>query len=673
MTLTKMNELVELLNQANEAYRKGETSPLSDTEFDQKMNELRELEQEYPEYVLKNSPAQRIGGEPKASGFQRVKHTHPMLSIANVYTKEELQTWMEKIHEKYPHVRFVVEQKIDGVALELIYENGYLARALTRGDGEFGDNVTNNAAQISGIPLRIDSKKTMELRGEVYMHTDEFNAWNEKSSKKYANPRNAVAGSIRLLDSREVMKRPLRFMLHSVAENTGFASHTEFLDVMSQRTRRSYERSSDCLFDICEVTFLLSSDQATSIQEVMQLVEEEEGVTRHVGGTIETDGLVIKVDQFDIRRELGETSTEPRWEIALKVEKYEGTSVLRNVIWQVGKTGTLTPVAEFDPVLIAGTRVSRATLHNMDEINRLDIAVGDTVKVIKAGKIIPKIEEVLERPENRKRIFFPQKCPDCGREPYCGTLPGGDATVVRCPNPDCPSQIVGRIISFCSREGVDIASFGEVAIENLVARGTLKDPADVYTLTKEQLETVYPGPKMPEKILKAIAEKKSPDLRKFLYGLSIFAVGEGTSKRLAKHFKSLKNIAAAKLSDLTAVPDIGELTARHIHDFFRSESWKTMSKKFIKAGVAPKPLDEEPSGSQVLAGQTIVVTGTLERYGRKEIEALIEKHGGKASGGVSKKTSFVVAGREAGSKLTKAQELGVPVLTEIEFEQILEG
>jgi DNA ligase (NAD+) len=674
---TQINELVRLLNDANRKYRNGEPSPLTDTEFDSKLNELRELERQYPEYVSAESPTRIIGDVPK-SGFVRVKHTHPMLSIANVYTEGDLRKWLKKIDSKYRNVRFVIEHKVDGCGLAFRYKKGRLVQAITRGDGEYGDDVTANAMTIRDIPHRLDCKIDLEIRGEVYMRNDEFQEWNKKSPKKYANSRNAVAGSIRLLDAKECAKRPLRFLAHSMANND---------TLVVQKSRRGDYGDLGCIghytsqsefisfvyyigFKTPRLTHESDSNAPLTSKQVMEYVGPdmrlERGDFTPVG--FECDGLVIKVNDFEIRRKLGETATEPRWEIALKTEKYEGISILNSVVWQVGKTGTLTPVAEFDEIPIAGTRVSRATLHNVDEIARLDIAVGDKIKVIKAGKIIPKVESVEERPEDRIPIHPPKECPECRWELYVGIPPTGEATIVRCPNPDCPSQITGRLISFCSRDGVDISSFGEVAIENLTAQRILHDPADIYSLTKEQLETVYPGPKMPTKILKAIAEKKSPDLQKFLYGLSIFMVGEGTSKRLAKHFKDLNTIAAAKLHDLMAVADIGELTARYIYEYFHSDYWKTLSAKLKKQGVYPESLKEERSGSQALAGQTIVVTGTLERYGRKEIEALIEKHGGKASSGVSKKTSFVVAGKEAGSKLTKAEELGIPVITEEEFE-----
>jgi DNA ligase (NAD+) len=656
---TKQSVLTEELNRANELYRKGEQSPLTDAEFDRKMRELRELEENDPQNIPPDSPTQTIGKESAEAGFERVKHSFPMLSIENVYTLEDLDAWMRKIEEKYPDVRFLVEPKIDGAALSLIYEKGKFVRALTRGDGEYGDNVFENAWLIPGIPTVLRGEDDVEIRGEVVMFRKEFDEWNEKQGKKYANPRNAAAGSLRLLDPGEAAKRPLSFIAHSCGTGVPEKSQIRFLEFCAEQ-------------GIDSSVYRIDTPEAATRQEVLNAIKN----TGPAELPYETDGFVIKVNQFSLREKLGETASAPRWEIALKLEQYDGVSVLKDVVWQAGKTGVITPVAVFETVSIAGTDVSRATLHNLDEIQRLDVAIGDTIRVIKAGKIIPKVEKVLERPADRKMISPPVACPSCGEHVGCGALElyipasQGGSSIVYCGNPSCPAKIAGNILSFCSRDGVDILSFGETAIEALVAKGILRDSADVYLLTEEQLKTVFPGPKMAKKILKAIQEKKRPELAKFLYGLPIYGAGEGTAKRLVKHFKTLDKIVAASKEELEAVDDIGTATASSLSSFFHSKKWEIMAKKFKEADVVPQSLQEETAKkTHVFDGQTIVVTGTLEKYSRKEIESLIESHGGKASGSVTKKTSFVVAGENAGSKLAKAKELNIPVLSEEEFER----
>ena len=676
--VARIRELTDLLNQANDKYRRGERSGLTDTQFDKLLRELKTLEDKHPDAARDNSPTCRIGIEP-LSGLVRVKHTTPMLSIENVYTLDELAKFLRKadaefMRRTHREPQWMIEYKVDGAALALVYENGELVSARTRGDGVYGDDVLVNARTISGVPLTLNIPgcrlpQRVEIRGEAYMKNSAFRNWN--ATGKYANPRNATAGALRLLDPRECAKRPLSFMAHTAADLAAFAGNattqSTFLYLMEKAgfaTPRLMERwcTSAEVLEFCRTAY-----------------DEGSNVTDEVD--FETDGLVIKLDDFSLREILGSTSSAPKWAIAYKVEKYEAMTVLNDVTWQMGKTGICAPVAELEPVVIAGTTVSRASLFNLDIIAELGLMIGDTVKVEKAGKIIPHIVSVESKGGNRRKIEPPKHCPSCrwelailnGRngEVLLGWEVNERSTVVRCENPSCPAQLADKIVFYASRDGIDIPGIGEQLAGAMVEARLVGDIADLYALTERQLMTLpRMGHGSAAKLVQAIQSRKTPPLEKFLHGLTIPNVGEGTSKRLAKHCRSLAVVAAASESELAAIVDIGPITARSIYHYFHSNHWNTMAKKFQENGVCPADL-ETTTSSQALNGLTIVVTGTLENYDRRTIEATIEAHGGKSSSSVSGRTSYVLVGEKPGSKLAKAQALGIPILNESQFNALI--
>lgn len=673
------------LSRWNEQYRRGLPCEVSDTEFDRKMQELKTMEGQYPELATPDSPTQRIGVEPP-SGWPRRKHKSPMLSLENMFSLETLEERMYKIGKKlFPSnpnfVLWTVEYKVDGCAVELVYEHGRLASALTRGDGNYGDDILENARTVPDIPVTLSGRfaklPRFEVRGELYMKNSEFHAWNQSNKKKSANPRNATAGAIRLLDPKECSRRPLRFIAHSVA-----CPETVPKDILNQQMFNS------CLqrqgFATAALLMPEYRDQGLTVSETIEFcravyAEGSELLTRP---DYEIDGLVIKLYYFIERKCIGSTSSSPRWAFALKMEKYEGETTLKNVFWQVGKTGACTPVAEYDPVQIAGTTVTYSTLSNIDIITELDLRIGDTVKVAKAGKIIPQIIGVVRRGENAQAILPPKVCPACGQSlvlenvsesnKESGEKKKEKRTVVRCVNSDCGGILKKQLEFYASREAVDIPGLGEQLVELLVHQTGLEDIGDLYALSPATLVRLpRVGEKSARKILDAIQSRKNPPLKNFIRGLPILHVGEGTSKRLSKHFKSLDAIVGATYESLLAVEDIGETTARSIYQFFKSERWNQLMTKFKKHGVAPASETQPIASSQKLSGKTIVVTGKLELYTRSGIEAAIEQHGGRASGSVSKNTDYLIVGAKPGSKLSKANSLGVPVLSEEQFRSMI--
>ena len=668
--IARLCNLTESLQKYNDQYRRGEQPDISDTVFDSLIRELKELEQKYPAYATDGSPTKRIGVEPP-SGHDRVRHDHPMLSIENVYTLDALAEYLTKIEEMFrsagreqPH--WVIEYKIDGVALALVYEKGQLVSARTRGDGEVGEDVLANARTITDIPLDLTLNETgrVEIRGEVYMKTSAFQKFNQSSHRKYANPRNATAGAIRLLDPQKCAKRPLSFIAHSVAGTDSFPAGTQ---------QAFFYRMEAAGIPTSRIQKEEKADTWLTGAEVLEFCrtryEEMYETTKRLD--FETDGLVIKLDEFSDRDFVGTTSSAPRWAIALKVEKYEATTVLEDVSWQVGKSGQLTPVAHLSPVQIAGTMVARSTLHNLDEIKRMGLRIGDTVRIEKAGKIIPHVLEVVRSHPTGQEITPPASCPSCGGRIEIETPPD-KSTLVRCIEPGCTSQQVARILFYASRDGVEISGLGEQIIESLVEQGHVSDVADLYTLTEQTLLGLpRMGKASASKLHQAIEATKHPSLEKFLHALSIPYTGEGTSKRLAKFCQTLEMVTSLGVSQLAQIPDIGPITAEAVYQFFHTEYWKKLMQKFNKAGVSPAEVPQEKNVSQSLAGKSIVVTGTLAHYGRREIEYEIERHGGKSSGSVSRNTAFVLVGEKPGSKLAKARELGIPLLNETEFERMI--
>lgn len=634
---------------------------ISDQEYDRLMAELKRLEAAHPELITADSPTQRIGDQPVA-GLRPIEHRVPMLSIENTYSESELRAWAartEKLLAGEP-IEWVVELKIDGVAISLLYEEGRLIYGATRGDGRVGDDVTHNVRTIRDIPLRLrgDSvPRLLEVRGEVFMTNRDLEVLNQAQQAAgqpvFANCRNVAAGSIRQLDPRIAASRRLRFFCHGVgaAEGLRASTHMEFLDQVRQLGLPPTPWAAG---------FPKFDDAVAHCNEVIERLHELD---------FEVDGLVLKVNRFDQRERLGATSKSPRWVIAYKFEKYEAATTLRAISVQVGKTGVLTPVAELEPVELAGTIVSRASLHNADEIARLDLREGDTVIVEKAGKIIPHIVRVEKhlRTGEPPPYRFPERCPECASP----TVRDQAEVAIRCPNPTCPAQLRERIRFFAGRNAMDIEGLGEKLVEQLTASGLVRSYGDLYRLTREKLQSLdRMGEKSADNLLKAIEESKQRGLARLLTALSIRHVGARTAAVLADRFGSLDALIEADQAELSAVPEIGPVIAESVYSFFRSEEGRAVVADLKALGVR-MTAERAKQAAQALAGKTIVVTGTLSRFTRDRIEELIARHGGRAASSVSRKTDFVLAGENPGSKLEKARQLGIPVLDEAAFERLL--
>jgi len=590
-----------------------------------------------------------------------------MLSIDNTYSIEELNKYGQRIAgllEDEP-IEWVVELKIDGVAASVTYENGLLTQALTRGNGQVGDDITHNIRTVVDVPLRLagdDVPPLIEVRGEVYMTNSDLVRLNEQQLSRgeapYANTRNVTAGSIRLLDPRKCAQRRLRMFCHGVghAEGMSAETHMDFLN----------ELGGYGLPPTPHVESFPTFDAA--VEHCQSLVERLHELD------FEVDGLVLKVNRFDQRERLGSTSKSPRWLIAYKFEKYEGVTRLNAITVQVGKTGTITPVAELEPIELAGTTVSRASLHNAEEIERKDIRVGDVVVVEKAGKIIPHVVRVEkhERKNDLPAYPFPAACPECGTK----LVKDEGGVYIRCPNVrKCPAQVKERIRFFASRNAMDIEGLGDKLVDQLVGEGLVSDCADLYRLTLDQLVALERmGQTSSENLLAGIEASKSRGLAQLLNALPIRHVGPGVARVLTKHFDSMDALAEASAEDLAAINEIGPIIAESVHDFLHDDFGREMIAELRKAGVTMEAPQREPAaaGGAALEGKTIVVTGTLVQFNRDQINDLIRQHGGRAASSVSKKTDYVVAGEKAGSKLAKAQQLGVSVLTEEEFAALIQ-
>jgi DNA ligase (NAD+) len=657
----RIEELRELIRYHDRKYYVEAKPEISDREYDRLVDELKQLEAAHPELVTPDSPTQRVGDEP-VEHLEQVEHRLPMLSIDNTYSIDELRKYGERTQKLLAgeETEWVVELKIDGVAVSLVYENGVLARGVTRGNGRIGDDITHNIRTIGDVPLRLSGRHVpavLEARGEVYMTNSDLVKLNQHQAKKgeaaYANTRNVTAGSIRLLDPRICAERHLRFFCHGVGYCEGLRAetHRAFLDEI-----RGYG-----LPPTPQVECFDSFDAAVAhCEELIERLHELD---------FEVDGLVLKVNQFDQRDRLGSTSKSPRWVVAYKFEKYEGTTKLNEIRVQVGKTGAITPVAELEPVQLAGTTVSRASLHNADEIARKDVRVGDVVVVEKAGKIIPHIVRVEKhrRKGELPKFHFPTHCPECKTK----LVKDEGGVYIRCPNLECPAQLKERIRFFATRNAMDIEGLGDKLVDQLVADGLVKSYGDLYRLKLDDLVNLERmGQKSSENLLEGIAASKDRGLARLLAALSIRHVGTRVAQVLAEHFGSIEALTEASVEDLSEVNEIGPIIAQSVHDFLHSHHGRHVIHELDKEGVKmTAPRKAKASGA--LAGKTIVVTGTLKNYTRDEIQELIHQHGGRASSSVSKNTDFVVAGAEAGSKLDKAKKLGVPILAEEEFEKLL--
>lgn len=658
----RIAELKKVLAYHSDRYYNQDSPEITDYEYDMMMNELKALEKENPELVTPDSPTQRVGGTAKRTAGVLVRHNVPMLSLQDVFSKEDVYHFVEEMQEQLENPEFVVEYKIDGLSVSLRYENGALKLAETRGDGiNFGEDVTANAKVIRDVKTKLkDTPEYLEVRGEVYMTNEAFDKVNETQEllgkKLFANPRNCAAGTLRQLDSAVTKERNLSLFIFNIQQVRGmeFATHTEGYEFLKKQGIRVIDD-----YKVCKT--------ADEVWDAITAIGENRG---NLGYDI--DGAVVKINRYADREKLGATSKVPRWAVAYKYPPEEKEAKLLEIELSVGRTGRITPTAVFEPVRLCGTSVSRATLHNQDFIDDLDIGIGDTVVVYKSGEIIPKIKEVRKekRPSEWQRFVIPNVCPVCGAQ----TERERDTADIKCTSPNCPAQLERHIINFVGRDAMDIKGFGTVYIEELVRQGYIKDIADVFVLKEYREELIEKGmigkEKNTDKLLDTIEKAKNNDAYKLLTGFGIPNVGKAAAKAIMKHFKSIEKLSHASMDELQDVNDIGEVSAECIRRFFLDEENKKIIARLKEYGVNMETEATETIESPI-SGKTVVVTGTLPTLGRKEAQELIEKYGGKAAGSVSKKTDYVLAGEAAGSKLTKAQELGIPVLNEDEFKNLL--
>jgi len=639
------------LERHNRLYYEG-SPEISDFEFDQMLRRLQELEEKHGDHDP-NSPTQRVGGAPLEGDFQTVIHEPPMLSIENAYSLDELREWHERVLRGLGQesVEYEAELKIDGVSISLLYENGEFVRGATRGDGVRGDDVTINVRTVRRLPLKIDAKvKRLEVRGEIYISKRDFEKLNEglDEEEKLANPRNAAAGGLRQKDPRLVAQRRLSAYVYHVPAVDGrqvesqWAAYT-ILDGLGFPTNPKRA--------LC-----------ASLDEVIAFIEHWQEHRHELD--FEIDGIVVKVNRRQEQLELGATSKAPRWAIAYKYPPEAAQTVVRAINLYVGRTGTVTPVAEFDPVHIGGTKVVNASLHNFDEVARKDVRIGDTIIVEKGGDIIPKVVDVLKdkRPEGAAEVVPPTHCPVCGEPVHRFE----DEVAIRCINQGCPAIVLQSITHFASRKAMDIEGLGWQTVEALLKTGLVTDTASIYELTVEQVaELERKGEKSAKKLIDNIERSKANELSRLIFGLGIRMVGERAAKILAEHCRTIDALMDAKSEELVEIHEIGPKVAESITFYFSVPANRERLEKMQRLGV--KPTHVATKTGDRLAGKTVVVTGTLSRYSRDEIHKMIEREGGKASGSVSSKTSYLVAGEAAGSKLEKARSLGVEIVSEDEF------
>lgn len=638
---------------------------ITDLEYDRLLEELKKLEAGNPELVQPDSPTQRIGDQIVGS-LQQVEHRLPMLSIENTYSLEELAGFLSRVQKNFgaQPIEWVMELKIDGVAASIIYEDGRLVRAVTRGDGRVGDDITHNARTIVDLPLRLSGSppQLLEVRGEVYMTNSDLVQLNLKQSQAgqptFKNTRNVTAGTIRLLDPQLAAGRKMRFFCHGVGYCNGLISdnHVDFLDEMRQYG--------------LPVTPYVSSFR--SAEDVLQRIDSIQSDLHELD--FEVDGIVLKVNRFDLREELGNTSKSPRWVVAYKIEKYEAVTQLLRIVAQVGKTGAITPVAELEPVQLAGTTVSRASLHNAEEIERKDVRVGDWVVVEKAGKIIPHVVrvELHRRSQGIEPYPFPVRCPECDAD----LVKDEGGVYIRCPSPECPAKLRQKLRYFASRPAMDIDGMGEKIVDQLVDAGLVNGFADLYRLRPEQLRQLEGfGDRKVEKLLAGVEASKRRGLARVLAAVSIRHVGTRVASVLARRFPTIEKLKMATVEELAETDEVGKIIATSVHEFLHGDYGQMTMQDLEEVGVLMAEPQSEAihgtSGDGPLSGMTLVITGTLVKYKREEMEALIQHLGGRASSSVSKSTNYVVAGEKAGSKLEKAQKLGIPILTEDEWERLI--
>ena len=653
--IKRIRELTQILRDANYRYYVLDDPDLQDFEYDRLLRELENLEAEHPEWITPDSPTQRVGGQ-VLSKFEKVVHPVPLMSLQDVFSLEELDAFLEKIQGIHPDAAFSIEPKIDGLSVALEYENGVFVRGATRGDGEVGEDVTENLKTIQAIPMTlVGAPERLIVRGEVFMSKKRFeqlNAQQEAEGKQlFANPRNAAAGSLRQLDSKIAAKRGLDIYIFNIqlAEGLTFKTHQESLDYLKS-------------LQFKVIPFHILSNVQDINAQVMSIDERRNELSCDI------DGAVIKLNDLAMREEFGATAKFPRWAAAYKYPPEIKPTVVEDIVVQVGRTGVLTPKAVVRAVRLAGTTVTNATLHNQDFISLRDIRIGDTVLIRKAGEIIPEILEVdlKARPADSKPYFLPSVCPVCGAP----TVQDEEGAFLRCTGAECPAQLSRNISHFVSRDAMDIDGLGSAIVDQLIEKGFISSPADIYYLSLAQMKSLWQkGELAAQKLLTSIENSKNQDLSRLIYALGIRQVGAKTGKVLASHFGSMDKLIQASKEELTAISDIGEITAGFIYDWFRQTQSLHMVERLRAAGVNFESTRVVTDAR--FAGMTFVLTGALSKFTREEATEKIELFGGKVAGSVSKKTTYVVVGENAGSKERKARELGIPILSEDDFLEMI--
>ena len=650
----RIEQLREQIREHEHRYYVLDQPLISDFEFDQLMRELQQLEHENPELITRDSPTQRVGGEP-AKEIPTHPFSRPMMSLENAYSEDELKDWARRVVQlaKTEEVDYVAELKIDGLSVSLIYENGLLSKGVTRGDGRTGEVVTGNVRTIRSIPLRLHEDVSVEIRGEIFLSLKAFRQLNDEREQagesRFANPRNAAAGSLRQLDPGVAATRPLAFYGYSIFPTLPLQS--ENLKWITKLGLKVNPHRKLC----------------RSVEEILDFYRHWEEQRDDLD--YEIDGVVVKVNSIEIQEKLGSTSKSPRWAIAVKFRARQATTKLSNIRVQVGRTGALTPVAVLEPVQLGGTTIRNATLHNEDEIERLGLQINDRVLLERGGDVIPKIVSVIEQAADRRPFQMPSRCPVCGGEVY---RPEGEA-VRRCLSQTCPAKLKESLLHWASRKAMKIDGLGERLVDQLVEKSLVRDVSGLYRLSQEQLEGLERmGPKSAENLLRQIGVSRSLEFWRLLFGLGIRHVGERTAQILAKHFGSIERLQNASQEELEQVDEVGPKLAESIYRFLKQPENRELIERLEAAGLPMKSDDfVPPEAAQVFEGKTFVLTGTLEGMTREEATSLIEHRGGRVSSSISKKTNFVLVGRDAGSKLDKARKLGVQILDEQQFRTML--
>lgn len=656
----RIKELRATLEYHAKKYYDEDKPEITDYEYDMMMNELKSLEKQFPELIDNESLTQKVGGHVK-EGFKQVEHEVPLQSLQDVFSYDELRDFDDRVkkqlHDGGANLKYVVETKIDGLSMAIEYKNGKFVRAATRGNGLIGEDVSANALTIKSIPKELKEPINIIVRGEVFIGSKEFEKLNEErevlGQSLFANARNAAAGSLRQLDPKITKTRPLDIFIFNVQklEDNPFNSHYEQLNYLDKLG-----------FNVNPVRILCNNiDEA--IEAITKIGEDRENLSFGI------DGAVIKVDNLDYREELGTTFKTPRWAIAYKYPPEQKETLLKDIICQVGRTGAITPMAILEPVKVAGSTISKTTLHNEDFIKEKDLKIGDRVIIQKAGDVIPEVVEAVKskRTGEEKEFIMPKVCPVCGAP----TIREDGEAVTRCTGIECSAKALRNIVHFASKEGMEIDGLGYSIIEQLLDRKLINNIADIYSLKLEDVASLKKnGKKFAQNLIDAIEKSKSNDLFKLITGLGIRHIGAKSAKNLARKFRTMDNLMNASIEELSVQNDVGEITAKSIYEFFREEQSIDLINKLKLAGVNMESLEEENTDNR-FEGKTFVLTGALSKYSRDEASDIIEKLGGKTSGSVSKKTSYVLAGEDAGSKLTKAQNLGVTVITEEEFEEMI--